>query len=130
MSNAPIRWLTATLTILLLSACASTSALTSNKWRLEVSGGADSDGAITLQFLKVGGIIAEVPVRVVKGTSENNVARRIRDELQLNLPSGQYNVEIDDGEDVLVKKGRNVEDFEVRLLSNTVKGVRLNLQRE
>jgi len=125
-----IRWLTATLAMLLLTACATTSAPTSNKWRLEVSGGADSDGAITLQFLKVGGIIAEVPVQVVNGTSENNVARRIRDELQLNLPAGAYNVEVDDGEDVLVKKGRNVEDFEIRLLSNTVKGVRLKLQRE
>ncbi|RPH92066.1 MAG: hypothetical protein EHM68_18070 [Lysobacterales bacterium] len=114
----------------LLAACASTSSNTSNKWRLEFSGGADSDGTIVVQVLNVGSVVAEVPVQIPKGTGENAVARRVSEELKLGLPANSFNVEVDDGEDVLIKKRSGVEDFEVRIPSNTVKGVRINTQRE
>jgi hypothetical protein len=116
--------------LFLAAACASTSAQTSNKWRLEVSGGANADGTIVVQLLGVGAVIAEVPVQIPKGTGENEVARRISEELKLRLPADSYTAEIDDGEDVLIKKRGRVEDFEVRILSNSVQGTRVDVQRE
>lgn len=116
--------------LFIAAACASTSVQTSNKWRLEVSGGADADGTIVVQLLGVGAVIAEVPVQIPKGSSENEVARRISEELKLRLPADSYTAEIDDGEDVLIKKRGRVEDFEVRILSNSVQGTRVNVQRE
>ena len=114
----------------LVAACASSGAMISNKWRLEISGGAESDGAIVVQLLTVGAVVAEVPVRIPKGTGENQVARRISDELRLGLPANSYDVEVDDGEDVLIKRRSGVEDFEVRISSNTVRGTRVNVERE
>lgn len=116
--------------VLLAAACSSTSVQTSNKWRLEVSGGAEADGIVVVQVLGVGAVIAEVPVQIPEGTGENAVARRISEELKLRLPGENYSVEIDDGEDVLIKKRGRTEDFEVRIASNTVKGTRVNVQRE
>jgi hypothetical protein len=103
---------------------------TSNKWRVEFSGNAESDGRIDVSLLEVGAVVAQVAVPVVKGTAENDVARRVRDELQLQLPKGRYTVEGDDGEDVLVKKQGDVEDFEIRIDGNTVQGVSIDADRE
>lgn len=116
--------------ILTVAACATTSVNTSNKWRLEFSGNAETDGTIVLQLLTVGAVAAEVPVAVVGGASENQVARRVSEELKLALPADRYDVEVDDGEDVLIKRRSGVEDFEVRVASNSVRGVRINLERE
>jgi hypothetical protein len=103
---------------------------TSNKWRLEFSGNAESDGRIELSILEVGAVVATVAVPVVKGTGENDVSRRVRDELQLQLPKGRYSVEGDDGEDVLIKKNGDVADFEVRIAGNSVQGVSIDADRE
>lgn len=116
--------------LLMAAACASTSVQTSNKWRLEVSGGASAEGTVVVQVLGIGAVIAEVPVQVPKGSGENQIARRISEELKLRLPADSYSVEIDDGEDVLIKKRGRAEDFEVRIASNSVKGTRVNVQRE
>lgn len=116
--------------LFVFAACASTSANLSNKWRLEVSGGADADGTIVVQVLGVGAVIAEVPVQIPRGTGENAVARRVSEELRLQLPADRFAVEVDDGEDVLIKKRGRAEDFEVRIASNTVQGTRVNVQRE
>jgi hypothetical protein len=83
-----------------------------------------------VQVLGVGAVIAEVPVDIPRGTGENDVARRLSEELRLRLPADRYAVEVDDGEDVLIKKRGRVEDFEVRVTSNTVQGTRINVQRE
>lgn len=102
----------------------------SNKWRLEFSGNAESDGELGISVLQVGAVVADVSVPIVKGTAENDVARRVRDELQLKLPKGGYSVELDDGEDVLVKRQPAMEDFEIRVVRNSVSGVRIDTDRE
>jgi hypothetical protein len=80
------------------------SAGSSNKWRIEVSEGANSDGEIVFQVTPEGGEAIEVRVAVEDGTRENKVARTISDAFESQLPSDDYHVEVDDGEDVLVKK--------------------------
>jgi len=115
---------------MVLAACATTNTQTSNKWRLEFSGNAESDGVIVVQLLGVGEIIAEVPTQITRGTGENQVARQVSATLRGALDANRYEVEVDDGEDVLIKRRGSGPDFEVRVLSNSVRGVRINTQRE
>ncbi len=103
---------------------------TSNKWRLQCSGNAESAGEITLSIEPKGAATIEATIAIAKGTSENRVAKTIRDALKLQLPREAYKVEVDDGEDVLVKKKRGAANFGLKVVSNTVKGVRLNPDKE
>lgn len=102
----------------------------SNKWRLEFSGGAESDGVIVLKITPVGGEPMTVEVAVSKGTGENAVAKAVTEACREQLPKDAFHVERDDGEDVLLKKRHGAADFHVEVLSNTVKDVRINPDRE
>ena len=100
-----------------------------NKWRLEFSGNAESDGRIVLELSPEQGEPQRATVDIRKGRSENGVARDVRDALKAQ--AGQrYTVEVDDGEDVLVKKRRGEHDFVVTVVENTVDGVRLDIDAE
>lgn len=102
----------------------------SNKWRLECSGGADSDGRVVLHITPNGEAHQEVTVAIAKGTGENAVARAIRDALKAQLDSKRFHVEIDDGEDILIRKRGRTPDIALQVAENTVAGVRLNSDKE
>ena len=105
------------------------SAEPSNKWRIEVSSDADSTGVIVFELAPIGGAPASVTVQVPDDTDENDVADLIRDAMRAQLGDA-YHVEVDDGEDVLVKKRDGAADFDLTVREQTVRGVRLNLDRE
>ena len=100
-----------------------------NKWRLQCSGGADSDGRIVLEFTPIDGQPMRATVQIHEGRSENGVAHDINTALRAQV-GARYNVEVDDGEDVLVKKKRGEHDFTLTIVENTVQGVRLNPDEE
>lgn len=102
----------------------------SNKFRLECSGGADSDGAVTIVVTPDGGEPIETVTEVKKGTSENHVAKAIVEALKAQLPKDQFHVERDDGEDVLVKRRLGEDRFRLAVTSITVEGVRIHVQKE
>ena len=81
-----------------------------NKWRLEFSGGAESSGRIVLQLAPSEGDPLRATVDVREGRSENGVANDVRDALQAQA-GRRYDIEMDDGEDVLVKKDDGERDF-------------------
>jgi hypothetical protein len=101
----------------------------SNKWRLEVSEGANNDGVIRFRFTPKDGTAFEIPVNLKDGRGEDGVARDIRDTFKKSLDKNSYKVEVDDGEDVLVKvrKGPVVA---IEIAEQTVKGTRISLNRE
>jgi hypothetical protein len=101
----------------------------SNKWRIEVSEGANNAGTIAFRVTPKEGTPVDVTVEIKDGRSENGVAIDIRDTLKKALDSKVYHVERDDGEDVLVKK-RKGPDFELKLVESTVKGTRINVEKE
>lgn len=102
----------------------------SNKWRLEFSGDAESTGAIVLRITPKGGTPIDATINVAKDTGENSVAEAVVLGLQAQLPPDAYHVERDDGEDVLIKKEDGAADFSVAIVSNTLKGVRINPDQE
>ena len=100
-----------------------------NKWRLEVSGNAESAGRIVLELAPAVGEPIRATVDVPKGRGENDVAKDVRDALQAQAGK-RYNVEVDDGEDVLVKKHQGERDFVITIVENSVQGVRVEVDAE
>ncbi len=101
----------------------------SNKWRIEVSEGANSDGTILFRVTPKDGTATDVAVAIKKGRGENNVADDIRDAMKSTLNPKEFHAEVDDGEDVLVKK-RAGPDFALVLVESSVKGVRIHIEKE
>lgn len=102
----------------------------SNKWRLQFSGKAKSNGTIVLKFFPTSGDPISVEIPIAKGTSENGVAKVVTTVLQSELPTDHYHVERDDGEDVLIKRRLFTEWFDIVVVSNTVEHVRIRPDRE
>lgn len=100
-----------------------------NKWRLEFSGNAESAGRIVLLLAPAEGDPIRATADVAAGRSENGVARDVRDALQAQAGK-RYNVEIDDGEDVLVKKHDGERHFVITIVENSVRGVRIEADAE
>jgi hypothetical protein len=101
----------------------------SNKWRIEVSGGANSDGTMLFRVTPDGGTPVNVTVTIEDGRGENKVAKDIRDAMKQTLDPKTYHVEVDDGEDVLVKKKKG-PNFSLVLVESTVKGSRVHIDKE
>lgn len=102
----------------------------SNKWRLQFSGKANSDGVIVLRFTPADGDAITAEISIDNNTGENGVAREVVRALREQLPRDDYSVERDDGEDVLIKKRLGRRDFALEIVSNSVRGVRINPDRE
>jgi hypothetical protein len=100
-----------------------------NKWRLQFSGDADSAGQIVLQLAPAEGEPMTATVAIAQGRGENAVARDVRDALRAQV-GARYHVEVDDGEDVLVKKHGGQPDFVITVVENSVQGVRIGLDAE
>jgi hypothetical protein len=101
----------------------------SNKWRIEVHEGSNNTGTLLFRVTPDKGTATDVLVNIKKGRSENGVATDIKDTFKKVLDPKVYHVEKDDGEDVLVKK-RKGPDYEVKLVESTLKGTRINLDKE
>ena len=101
----------------------------SNKWRIEVSEGANNTGTLLFRVTPDKGTSIDIVVDIKKGRSENGVATDIKDTFKKALDPKVYHVEKDDGEDVLVKK-RKGPNFEVNFVESTLKGTRINIDKE
>ena len=101
----------------------------SNKWRIEVREGANNTGTLLFRVTPDKGTAQDIVVNIEKGRSENGVATDVKDTFRKALDPKVYHVEKDDGEDVLVKK-RKGPNFEVKLVESTLKGTRIDVDKE
>ena len=101
----------------------------SNKWRVEVSETARSDGTIVFRVTPKDGTPTDVTVAIKDGRGENNIAGDIRDAFRATLDKEEFHSETDDGEDVLLKK-RKGPSFELKFVESTVKATRINVEKE
>ena len=116
-------------TIFAFNAFADTSP-TSNKWRIEMSGQALTTGEIHFRVTPRQGESVDVNVGVKSGRSENNVAKDVRDALAAKLSPDRYTVEVDDGEDILIKKKDGQPDFALELVESSVQNVSIKVEGE
>lgn len=124
-----LKQITISLIALLLSS-ALVMASPSNKWRLQFSGNAHSDGVIVVKLTPVGGQPITVPIAIAAKTSENRVAKIVVETLRESLPADAFHVERDDGEDVLIKKRHKAASFDLEIVSNSIEHVRVRPDRE
>ena len=101
----------------------------SNKWRLQVSEGANNDGIMHFRVTPKDQAPIDIRVPLKDGRGEDGCARDIREAFKTALDEKVYKVEMDDGEDVLVKR-RSGSTFAIELVESTVKGTRVNFDRE
>ena len=109
---------------------ATVQADSSDKWRIHVKNDAAGDGVATFQFKPRGGYPFEIAVSVAAGTEENDVAKRIRDVFQADLPQDAYEVEVDSGEEVVVEADKRTGEFMVTLLNSSIAGVEFEVERK
>ena len=114
---------------LVLATFAAGAAGTENKWRVEFSGNAESAGRIVLELTPTAGEPIRASAEIPKGLGENHIARTVRDALQA-AAGARYGVEVDDGEDVLVKKRDGERNFIVTVVENSVQGVKIDADPE
>jgi hypothetical protein len=126
--SAPKKW-TMVASWVLLFASAIALASPSNKWRIQVSSDADSDGVVVFRIAPVKEAPIDITVAVPKNAGENHVAKLIRDAMRAKL-GDTYRVEVDDGEDVLVKKRMGDANFDLTITQKTVSGIRISLDKE
>jgi len=112
-----------------LALAAAVQAAPSNKWRLEIDGHASTAGTIQLSITPEGGTAQELDIPVAKDLHENHVARLVRDALKIALGKG-YHVEIDDGEDVLVKRRGSHPKLDIVIAGNSVQGIKVKEHTE
>jgi hypothetical protein len=103
---------------------------TSNKWRIEMSGQALTTGQILFRVTPRQGESVDVPVGIKSGRAENNVAKDVRDALASRLSPDRYTVEVDDGEDILIKKKDGQPDFALELVESNVRNVSIKVEGE
>ncbi len=102
----------------------------SNKWRIEVDGKADSDGAIVFRITPKDGTATDVTVPIQKGNTENEAAKAIVSAFKLQLPKGGFKSERDDGEDVVLKKAGKTPNFALEIVSASALNLKLKLEKE
>jgi hypothetical protein len=116
---------------LLLAALASAGpAPTSNKWRIELDGQALSSGELQFRVTPRQGEAVDVVASIRSGRAENNVAKDVRDAFAAKLSPERYTVEVDDGEDILIKKKDGQPDFALELLESNVRHVNIKVEGE
>jgi hypothetical protein len=91
--------------------------------------GANNTGTLLFRVTPDKGTATDIVVNIDKGRSENGVATDIKNTLKKALDPKVYHVETDDGEDVLVKK-RKGPNFEVKFVESTLKGTRIDVDKE
>jgi hypothetical protein len=122
---------TAIVSSLLLAAISFADASsTSNKWRIELSGQALTTGDIVFRVTPRQGDPVDVSVGIKSGRAENNVAKDVRDALAAKLSPDRYSVEVDDGEDILIKKKEGQPDFALELIDSNVRNVSIKVEGE
>jgi hypothetical protein len=122
---------TAIVSSLLLAAMAfADGGPTANKWRIELDGQALKTGDIQFRVTPRQGDSTDITVSIRSGRAENNVAKDIRDALAAKLPPERYSVELDDGEDILIKKKEGQPDFAFELLESNVQNVSIKIEGE
>ena len=99
-------------------------------YRISVDEDAESDGEIVFGLTPKGGTTQEVKVSIKKGTSENNVAGEIKKAFVAQIGTKDYNIEMEDGENVIIERSMGAKDYSLVLVSSTVKGITVKVHRD
>jgi len=117
-------------TLLLAALAYSGTTPTSNKWRIELDGQARSTGELQFRVTPRQGESLDIVATIRSGRAENNVAKDVRNAFAAKLDPDRYTVEVDDGEDILIKRKDGQPDFALELVESSVQNVRVRIEGE
>jgi sarcosine oxidase gamma subunit len=95
-----------------------------------MSGKALTAGEIVFRVTPRQGEAVDVSVGIRSGRAENNVAQDVRDAMAAKLSPDRYTIEVDDGEDILIKKKDGQPDFSLELVDSSVRNVSIKVEGE
>ena len=122
---------TAIISVFMLAALAfADGAHTSNKWRIELDGSALKTGDMQFRVTPSQGEAIDVVATIKSGLAEDAVAKNVRDAFAAKLNPERFTVEVDDGEDILIKKKDGQPDFALELLESDVRNVNIKIEGE
>jgi hypothetical protein len=99
-------------------------------YRISVNHDADSDGTIVFQVVtKKDAKTTDITAQVKKGTSENAISRVIKAAFKEQLGTHGYNIEGEDGENVIIE-GSGGKEYSLVLVSSSVKGVNVTVHHD
>ena len=99
-------------------------------YRISVDDDANSDGEIVFRVTNKDGTTKDVTVAIKKGTNENSVAGAIKKAFVEQLGTKDYNIEMEDGENVIIERSGGKGDTSLVLVSNSVKNVDDKVHRD
>ena len=115
--------------ITLVAATSTAQADPATKWRIQFANYTNNDGTITFHVAPEGGTAVDVESKVSKGSGATTVARTVKDSLKAKLGDG-YDVETDDGQDVIVRAEPKTPKFDLTLAGSTVAGLSVRFRKE
>jgi hypothetical protein len=99
-------------------------------YRISVNHDADSDGTVVFQVVtKKDAKTTDITAQIRKGTSENAISRAIKAAFKEQLGTHGYNIEGEDGENVIIE-GSGGREYSLVLVSSTVKGVDVKVHHD
>src|SRR5688572_27854258 len=122
---------TALIAVFMLAALAFADAgHTSNKWRIELDGSALKTGDMQFRVTPSQGESIDIVATIESGRAEDAVAKDVRDAFAAKLNPERFTVEVDDGEDILIKKKDGQPDFALELIESDVRNVNIKIEVE
>jgi len=130
MSNRKITAASALVTSLILAAAASVAqADPAAKWRIQFGEYSANDGTITFHVAPEGGTAVDIETKISKGSGATSVARKVNDSLKASLGDG-YDIETDDGQDVIIRAVSKTPKFDLTLAGSTLAGTSVRFRKE
>jgi hypothetical protein len=117
-------------TLVLAALAFADAAPTANKWRIELDGQALKTGDMQFRVTPHQGPPVDIVATIRSGRAENNVAKDVRDAFAAKLSPERFVVEVDDGEDILIKKKDGQPDFALELIESNVRNVNIKIEGE
>lgn len=99
-------------------------------YEIVVDDDAESDGEIVFRVTWKDGQSKDIVVPIKKGTGENSVAREIKKAFDKQLGTKHYNIEMEDGEKIIVERDGGKADTSIVVVSSTVMGITVKVHRD
>lgn len=99
-------------------------------YEIVVDDDAESDGEIIFRVTWKDGKSRDITVPIKKGTGENAVAREIKRAFDKQLGTKHYNIEMEDGEKIIVERSGGKQDTSLVVVSSTVMGITVKVHED
>lgn len=99
-------------------------------YEIVVDDDAKSDGEIIFRVTWKDGNSKDITVPIKRGTGENAIAREIKKAFDKQLGTKDYNIEMEDGEKIIIERDGGKQDTSLVVVSSTVMGITVKVHED